>query len=94
VTTRKEHVGYWSGLTPQDVAQDQEDNPYYCAVCDIDCQNPGAYDMHLGGKKHEKRVGFKYFELNFSFCEDMNILSLPGVDGGQLDARHGARARV
>ena len=48
----------WGGLTglSEHYTSEQELSPTYCAVCDRDCESAEAFDKHLRGKPHMKKV--------------------------------------
>ena len=56
---RQPAAALWGGLTEEDINLYEEGamvSPFYCNICNIDCQNQGALDMHLKGKPHTKKV--------------------------------------
>ena len=52
---RQPAAALWGGLTEQDIELYNQ-SPFYCTVCDLDCQNQGALDAHYKGKPHAKKV--------------------------------------
>jgi len=59
---RQPAAALWGGLTEQDVELYTEGtmiSPFYCTVCNIDCENQGSLDAHYRGKPHAKKVKAK-----------------------------------
>ena len=52
---RQPAAALWGGLTEQDIDLYNQ-SPFFCTVCDLDCQNQGALDAHYKGKPHAKKV--------------------------------------
>ena len=48
---------------------EHEVSPFYCNVCQRDCESAGALDMHLKGKPHMKKVGSRKMS-GFLNCGD------------------------
>ena len=62
---RQPAAALWGGLTEQDVELYTEGtmiSPFYCTVCNIDCENQGSLDAHYRGKPHAKKVTFNEAE--------------------------------
>ena len=71
----------WSGLTEQDIELYNEEcviSPFFCTVCNLDCQNQGALDAHYKGKPHAKKVKSRQI-----FCVEIFKFSSAGEGKGK-----------
>jgi len=75
---RQPAAALWGGLTEQDIDLYNQ-SPFFCTVCDLDCQNQGALDAHYKGKPHAKKVKAKENEGPGLFCDICQISCL-GAD--------------
>ena len=40
----------------KEVGMMEEENPFFCKVCNINCQSQGPFEVHLMGVPHAKKV--------------------------------------
>jgi len=82
---RQPAAAHWGGLTEQDIDLYSEGcaiSPFFCTLCNLDCQNQGALDMHYKGKPHAKKV--KANEEGVGLHCDICQISCPGPDNMKM----------
>jgi len=96
---RQPAAALWGGLTQQDVDLYNEENtisPFFCIVCNIDCENQGSLDAHLRGKPHAKKVKAKENGEPGLYC-DICQISCMGHDNMRMhlvSKKHQKKSRV
>ena len=82
---RQPAAALWGGLTEQDITlynEGCEISPFFCNVCNIDCQNQGALDAHYKGKPHAKKVtSRRIFFVKYSISLLLQVKAKEGDDG-------------